>query len=242
MTHPAVHDAIKGCAPLAEAASMVGSPNPIDAIRQIDYDPAAIEAYVGQLRAAVKDLAQAIEEQAKAIADHESGTGGTASDSASAEMHKELDELRVEQKGLETLIDEIERIGKRMDEVVRAAVGEILDICSRATPAVAIVLEAGWLPGDAAEEVVHTAVADIIKVCAKSQDEVTKLRADLDKMAASESEGGAASGGVGGPGGGEAEAGGGGAEAGGPNTAGPSEAEDAPDNGSRDEPQSGGGA
>jgi uncharacterized protein YukE len=235
MTHPAVQDAIKACTSLAEAASKVGSPNPIDAIRQIDYDPAAVDAYVAQLGDAVKDLAQAIEEQEKAIAEHEAGTGGTASDSASAEMRKELDELRVEQKGLQTLIDEVERIGQKMDEVVRAAAGEIAGICAGVALSVAVVLELDWVPGDAGEEDVHAAVGDIIRVCTKSQDEVAKLRSDLDKMVGSESEGGAASGGVGGPGGGEAEAGG-------PNTAGPSEAEDAPDNGSRDEPQSGGGA
>lgn len=231
MTHPAVQEAMSGCARLAEAAGAVGSPNPIDAIRQIDYDPAAVDSYAVQLRDVIKDVQKAIEEHEKAIAEHESGTGGSASDSANEAMRKELDELSVELKGLQALVEEVERIAKLMDEVVRATATEVLDVCRRADPAAVVVLEGDWLPGDPGEDVVHEAVAEIIKLCRQCQDEVAMRRSELDKaMAAVEGDGGAASGGVAGTGSGGAAGSG---EPGAAGAAGPA------GGGSQGEPQNG---
>ncbi|WP_158848035.1 hypothetical protein [Saccharothrix deserti] len=184
MTHPALQKAMDGCVRLAQAAGQVGSPDPIAAIRQIDYDPQAIEAYVQQLGTAAADLDKAIEEQEKAQAEHEASTEGSASDSASAAMSEELAELRDERKQLDTLINEVARIAQKMDELARVASDEILTIAGQADPAVSMVLDGSWLEdavdGPVAEETVHLAVADIIKVCQATQDEVAALRSELN--------------------------------------------------------------
>ncbi|NUT50468.1 MAG: hypothetical protein HOV94_24645, partial [Saccharothrix sp.] len=185
MTHPQLQQAMDGCVRLAEAARTVGSPDPIQAIRQIDYDPQAVEDYGRQLGDAAKDLDKAIEEHEKAIAEHEAGGEGSASESAQAAMSEELAELRDERKRLQALIDQVDRIAKRMDELARSAGEQVLVIAGRADPAVAMVLDGSWLDdvtgeGAQAEETVHLAVAEIIKVCQATQDQVAVLRSELN--------------------------------------------------------------
>ncbi|ONI81927.1 hypothetical protein ALI22I_37715 [Saccharothrix sp. ALI-22-I] len=200
MTHPALQAAADGCARLAQAASTVGSPDPIAAIKQIDYDPQAVDGYVQQLRAAATDLDKAIEEHEKALAEHEASGDGSASDSANAALTEELAALRDERKQLETLVTEVEQVAKRMDELARAASDQILKIAAQADPAVSMVLDGSWLDdvtgeGAQAEETVHRAVADIIKVCQATQDQVSELRSELNAaLDAAESGGGGTSG------------------------------------------------
>ncbi|KOX32503.1 hypothetical protein ADK67_07400 [Saccharothrix sp. NRRL B-16348] len=196
MTHPALQKAMDGCARLAQAAATVGSPDPIAAIRQIDYDPEAIQAYVDRLRQAASDLDKAIEQQENAIAEHEAGAEGSASDSARAEMNEELAQLRDERKRLEDLIGEVERISTRMDGIANTTADQVLAIAAHADPAVAMVLDGSWLDdvtgdGAAAEETVHVAVADVIKACQAAQEQVAALRSELNaNMDAAESGGG----------------------------------------------------
>ncbi|MER5268868.1 hypothetical protein ABTZ99_42925 [Actinosynnema sp. NPDC002837] len=206
MTHPALQKAMDGCTRLAQAAGTVGSPDPIAAIRQIDYDPQAVQAYVDQLRAAAGDLDKAIAQQEDAIAEHEAGSEGSASDSARAEMAKELDALVDERKRLEELIKEVDRISARMDQLAGTAADQVLAIAAHADPAVSMVLDGSWLDdatgeGAQAEEIVHTAVADVIKVCQSVQDQVATLRAELNAtMDDAESSGASAGGTTGGAG------------------------------------------
>lgn len=233
MTHPALQAAMDGCARLAEAAGIVGSPDPVDAIRQIDYDPQAVDAYVQQVRTAAADLDKAIDEQQKAIAEHESSTEGSASDSAHAAMTKELSELRDERARLEALIQELQKIATRMDELARSASDRILGIARQADPAVGVVLDGSWQDdpdGAAAEDAVHRAVAEIINVCLATQDQVAALRSELNAaMDAAEAQSGGSNGAQGGgeaaQGGGEAAQGGqaegGTGEAGAGSTSGP---------------------
>lgn len=215
MTHPALQKAMDGCTRLAQAAGTVGSPDPIDAIRQIDYDPQAVQGYVDRLRTAAADLDKAIEQQQAAIAEHEASSEGSASESARAEMDKELDELVGERKRLEDLIKEVDRISVRMDELARTAADQVLAIAAHADPAVSMVLDGSWLDdatgeGAEAEETVHTAVADVIKVCRSVQDQVAALRAELNAtMDDAESSGASAGGTSGGSGEGGVPQGGG---------------------------------
>ncbi|MFD0199691.1 MULTISPECIES: hypothetical protein [Saccharothrix] len=201
MTHPALQKAADSCVRLAQAANTVGSPDPIKAIQQIDYDPQAVDAYAQQLDQAAQDLGKAIEEQEKAIAEHEASSEGAASDSAHEAMTEELAQLRDERKRLDELVAEVRRISQRMDELARSASEEILAIAAQADPAVAMVLDGSWLDdvtgeGAKAEETVHSAVAAIIKVCQSTQDQVAALRSELNAvMDASESGGTAAAGG-----------------------------------------------
>ncbi|MEU4445088.1 hypothetical protein AB0K14_02330 [Actinosynnema sp. NPDC050801] len=185
MTHPALQQAADGCARLAQAARTVGSPDPVAAIRQVDYDPQAVEAYAQQLGAVAADLDKAIAEHEQAIAEHEASSEGSASDSAHVAMSEELAKLRDERKLVQVLVDEVHRIATRMDELARSASEEILAIAARADPAVAVVLDGSWLDdatgeGARAEETVHLAIAEIIKVCQKTQDQVAVLQSELN--------------------------------------------------------------
>ncbi|MEU4763785.1 hypothetical protein AB0H12_11055 [Actinosynnema sp. NPDC023794] len=214
MTHPALQKAMDGCTRLAQAAATVGSPDPIGAIRQIDYDPQAVQGYVDRLRTAAADLDKAIEQQEAAIAEHEASSEGSASDSARAEMDKELAELVDERKRLEELVKEVDRISARMDQLAVTAADQVLAIAAHADPAVSMVLDGSWLDdvtgeGAEAEETVHTAVADVIKVCRSVQDQVATLRAELNAtMDDAESSGASAGGTSGGAEGGVPQGGG----------------------------------
>lgn len=214
MTHPALQKAMDGCLRLAQAAGTVGSPDPIQAIHQIDYDPHAIEAYTQRLNDAATDLDKAIDEQKKAIAEHQDAAEGSASDSALAAMEEELAALSDERKQLDVVIGEVKKIATKMDELAVTASEQILSIAGKADPAVSMVLDGSWLDdvtgeGAKAEETVHLAVAEIIKLCQATQSEVGALRSELNAAvdAAESGAQGGSEGGVGAQGGGTSEGG-----------------------------------
>lgn len=222
MSHPAIQQAMDGCTRLAEAAAKIGAPDPIDAIRQIDYEPEAINAYVEQIDKAVQKLDKAIEEHSAAQSQHAESSAGESSDAAQQRADKELAELLAEKQRLVTLADKVRGIGESMDKLAHESGGRILGIAQNSDPSVSVVLDSGFwsdLTGEsaAAEEAVHRAVSEIIAVCKEFQAQVDSLRADLNStMDASEGASGGASGGVGpsgpgnkGPGGSEGGASGG---------------------------------
>lgn len=204
MSHPAIQQAIQGCLRLAEAAAKIGAPDPVDAIRQIDFEPEAINAYVEQLDKAVQKLDKAIEEHTAAQSQHAESSSGDSSDAAQQRADKELAELQAERARLLTLSEKVREIAEAMDKLAYESGGRILGIAQNSEPAVSTVLDSGFwddITGEsaAAEEVVHRAVSEIIGICKEFQAQVDAMRADLNSsMAAVEG----SSGGVGGrPGG-----------------------------------------
>lgn len=220
MSHPALQQAMQGCTRLASAAAKVGAPDPVDAIRQIDYEPDAIYAYVEKIDKAVRKLDKAIEEHSAAQAQHAESTAGESSDAAQQQADKELAELQAERQRLLLLSNKVREIGESMDKLAHESGAGSLKIAHNSDPAVSVVLDgAFWddLTGEsaAAEETVHQAVSSIIAICKAFQTAVEAMRSDLNSsMAAVEggAPGGAGSSGPGnqGPGGGGATGGAGG--------------------------------
>jgi hypothetical protein len=213
VSHPAIQQAIQGCMRLAEAAAKIGAPDPVDAIRQIDFEPEAINTYVGQLDKAVQRLDKAIEEHKAAQTQHAESSAGESSDAAQHQADKELAELQAERQRLLLLSEKVRGIGESMDKMAYESGGQILGIAQNSDPAVSVVLDSGFwddITGEsaAAEETVHRAVSGIIAICKAFQAQVDALRSDLNStMAAAEgASAGAGSGGQGnqGPGGGGA--------------------------------------
>ncbi|MGH3860013.1 hypothetical protein [Actinokineospora sp.] len=214
MSHPAIQQAIQGCGRLAEAAADIGAPDPVDAIRQIDYEPEAITAYVGQIDKAVQRIDKAIEEHTAAQSQHAESSSGDSSDAAQQRADNELAELQAEKQRLLILSDKVRGISEYMDKLAYESGGRILEIAQSSDPAVSVVLDSGFwsdVTGEsaAAEETVHRAVSAIIAICKAFQTQVEAMRNDLNAtMAAAEgasgvgSAGSTGSGGVGGrPGG-----------------------------------------
>lgn len=185
MTHPAIQQAMQGCTRLAEAAAKIGAPDPIDAIRQIDYQPEAINAYVQQIDKAVKKLDQAVKLHEEAQKQHAESTQGPSADAAQQRADKELAELLAERQRLATLAEKVRAIADTMDKLAHESGARIMGIAQSADPAVSEVLDSGFwsdITGESAEaeEIVHRAVNDVIVVCKEFHAEVDSLRADLN--------------------------------------------------------------
>ncbi|SDJ13829.1 hypothetical protein SAMN05192558_110168 [Actinokineospora alba] len=206
MSHPAIQQAMQGCTRLAAAAAKIGAPDPVDAIRQIDYQPESIYAYAEQIDKAVKALDKAIEEHSAAQSQHAESSSGDSSDAAQQQADKELAELQAEKQRLLLLSDKVREIGESMDKLAQESGGQILEIAQSTDPAVSVVLDGGFwddVTGEsaAAEEAVHRAVSSIIAICKAFQTSVEAMRADLNaSMDSVEGASGASSGAPNGPG------------------------------------------
>lgn len=175
---PILEEAVSSCQDLAKAAEVIGTADPIDAIRQIECDPEKIRAYAESLGSALTDLDESIHE-AEAALDIQKKLEGEGSKSAIAEAKEELDNLKQERTELKNLLEKIRTVAAELEEQLSGAASKIVNTAKSAQQAVEDVL--AGLASEESESTVNRAVQEIINIAEQVQNTTGKLCDEFEK-------------------------------------------------------------